>query len=74
MPRDLCGGFMIEVISAIALLCQVTAADVNYNAIKDRQIKCQQTLLKCVRQDLDSWKIAGSAEKALERCVSMGGY
>lgn len=65
---------MTQIITAIALLCQVTGSHGNqwgvatYPNVKVVQIRCQQTLLKCVRD------AKGNKHDALEDCILKGGY
>lgn len=70
---------MIEVISAIALLCQVTGtvgdpfATTNYKEAKSAQVNCQQKLLKCVQAENEKTP-KGQMSFGLENCVNKGGY
>jgi hypothetical protein len=69
---------MIEVITAIALLCQVTGSYSagnsgpvhRYGEAKEYQNKCHATLLKCVVEPEKN----KTYEYKLKDCVLKGGY
>jgi hypothetical protein len=63
---------MTEIIMAIAVICQVhgTAAQTDFNYIRDRQTACQQKLVKCVSQDDGELFTA----RKLSECIKKGGY
>lgn len=64
---------MVEVIAAIAMLCQVTGTGgdmvYTYEKTKARQAQCYQTLLKCLESES-----AFGVDTRLKLCVLKGGY
>lgn len=60
---------MLEVISLIALLCQVHPAETGYHHAKMKQNECQQTLVMCVRKEATQ-----DYGERLSKCIIKGGY
>ncbi len=57
---------MLEIIKAIALLCQIGAGS-NVSTVVEHQLICQKEYIKCVRAKKPASR--SQREDAIERCI-----
>lgn len=57
----------MELIKAIALICQLSSGALDYSSVQKEQLWCQQSYIHCVRVNVAKGDLTES--EALEKCI-----